>query len=100
MSAEVQLYISSVSASSVLRSQQSEVERVLEIKGINYKPIDISVSEALLEEMRSRAGDPDALPPQIFNGNNYCGDYNQFYEAVENDEIYDFLKLREKETQL
>lgn len=27
-------------------------------------------------------------------------DYNQFYEAVENDEIYDFLKLREKETQL
>ncbi|XP_072903724.1 SH3 domain-binding glutamic acid-rich-like protein 3 [Hemitrygon akajei] len=79
-----------------VRSQQSEVERVLEVKRINYKPIDISVSEALLEEMRSRAGDPNALPPQIFNGNNYCGDYHRFYEAVENDEIDTFLKLREK----
>ncbi|XP_062906428.1 SH3 domain-binding glutamic acid-rich-like protein 3 [Mobula hypostoma] len=50
--------------------------------------------------MRSRAGDPNALPPQIFNGNNYCGDYHRFYEAVENDEIDAFLKLRAEEVQL
>ncbi|XP_067848334.1 SH3 domain-binding glutamic acid-rich-like protein 3 [Heptranchias perlo] len=89
----VQLYVSSVSASREVRSQQSEVERVLEIKRIKYEQIDISVSEALLKEMRSRAGDPNALPPQIFNGDSYCGDYQQFYDAVENEEIDQFLQL-------
>ncbi|XP_038657145.1 SH3 domain-binding glutamic acid-rich-like protein 3 [Scyliorhinus canicula] len=93
----VQLYISSVSASREIRSQQSEVERVLDIKKIKYKWIDISVSETLLEEMRGRTGNPTALPPQIFNEDSYCGDYSQFYDAVENDEIDHFLKLRETE---
>ncbi|XP_078416704.1 SH3 domain-binding glutamic acid-rich-like protein 3 [Cetorhinus maximus] len=93
----VQLYISSVSASREVRSQQSEVERVLEIKRIEYKRIDISVSETLLEEMRSRTGNPSALPPQIFNDNSYCGDYWQFYDAVENEEIDHFLKFEQKE---
>ncbi|XP_078088012.1 SH3 domain-binding glutamic acid-rich-like protein 3 [Mustelus asterias] len=92
----VQLYISSVSSSREVRSQQSEVERVLDIKKIKYKRIDISVSETLLEEMRSKAGDPTALPPQIFNDDSYCGGYLQFYDAVENDEINHFLKLIQK----
>ncbi|XP_043557157.1 SH3 domain-binding glutamic acid-rich-like protein 3 [Chiloscyllium plagiosum] len=93
----VQLYVSSVSSSREVRSQQSEVERVLEIKQINYKLIDVSVSEEILEEMRNRTGNPTALPPQIFNDDCYCGDYWQFYDAVENEEIDHFLKLKEKE---
>uniref|UniRef100_UPI00398F5A32 SH3 domain-binding glutamic acid-rich-like protein 3 n=1 Tax=Pristiophorus japonicus TaxID=55135 RepID=UPI00398F5A32 len=93
----VQVYISSVSASREVRSTQLEVERVLEIKRIKFKQIDISVSEALLEEMRSRIGNPNALPPQIFNGDSYCGDYQQFYDAVENEDIYHFLKLTQEQ---
>ncbi|XP_020372956.2 SH3 domain-binding glutamic acid-rich-like protein 3 [Rhincodon typus] len=93
----VQLYISSVSASREVRSQQAEVERVLEIKRIKYKLIDVSVSEEILEEMRNRTGNPTALPPQIFNDDFYCGDYWEFYDAVENEEIDHFLKLKEKE---
>ena len=36
------------------------------------------------------------LPPQIFNESNYCGDYDSFADSIENDELFQFLKLAEK----
>merc|ERR1712156_1221299 len=33
------------------------------------------------------------LPPQVFNGEDYCGDYEQFFDAREMDLIYSFFKL-------
>ncbi|MBN3301948.1 SH3L3 protein, partial [Amia calva] len=47
--------------------------RILESKGIQFELIDISVGNAVREEMRTKAGKPTAVPPQIFNGDDYCG---------------------------
>ncbi|XP_066573758.1 SH3 domain-binding glutamic acid-rich-like protein 3 [Amia ocellicauda] len=89
----VKLYYTTVTASREVKSQQSEVMRILESKGIQFELIDISVGNAVREEMRTKAGKPTAVPPQIFNGDDYCGDYQMFSEAVEDDAVEKFLKL-------
>uniref|UniRef100_A0A672K8V7 SH3 domain-binding glutamic acid-rich-like protein 3 n=1 Tax=Sinocyclocheilus grahami TaxID=75366 RepID=A0A672K8V7_SINGR len=56
-----------------VKSQQAEVMRILESKSIKYELIDISVGGAVRDEMRSKSGNPTAIPPQIFNEDQYCG---------------------------
>lgn len=56
-----------------VKSQQAEVIRILESKSIQYELIDISVGGELRDEMRSKAGNPTAVPPQLFNEDTYCG---------------------------
>uniref|UniRef100_A0A8D2MH70 SH3 domain-binding glutamic acid-rich-like protein 3 n=1 Tax=Zonotrichia albicollis TaxID=44394 RepID=A0A8D2MH70_ZONAL len=75
-----------------LRSK-SEVTRILDGKNIKYELVDISQDNALREEMRAKAGNPKAIPPQIVNGDQYCGDYELFVEAVEQNTLQEFLKL-------
>ncbi|XP_023796700.1 SH3 domain-binding glutamic acid-rich-like protein 3, partial [Cyanistes caeruleus] len=76
-----------------IKSQQSEVTRILDGKNIKYELVDISQDNALREEMRAKAGNPKAIPPQIVNGDQYCGDYELFVEAVEQNTLQEFLKL-------
>ncbi|XDV34447.1 hypothetical protein PO909_004605 [Leuciscus waleckii] len=47
--------------------------RILDSKSIKYELIDISVGGAVRDEMRSKSGNPSAIPPQIFNEDQYCG---------------------------
>ncbi|XP_006631467.1 SH3 domain-binding glutamic acid-rich-like protein 3 [Lepisosteus oculatus] len=89
----VKLYYTTVTASREIKSQQAEVMRILESKSIQFELIDISVGNEVREEMRSKAGNATAVPPQIFNGDQYCGDYQLFSEAVEADTVEKFLKL-------
>ena len=46
---------------------------VLDSKQIPYKKLDIAADESLKTKMREIAGDPKALPPQLCNGDQYCG---------------------------
>ncbi|XP_037549508.1 SH3 domain-binding glutamic acid-rich-like protein 3 [Nematolebias whitei] len=69
----VKLYYTTVTASRTVKSQQAEVIRILDSKSIQYELIDISVGGELRDEMRSKAGDPTAVPPQLFNEDQYCG---------------------------
>lgn len=89
----VKLYYSSVTASRTIKSQQSQVIQFLDSKGIKYDLIDISQGGELRDEMRSKAGDPTALPPQLFNEDQYCGNFEMFEEAVEEEAVEKFLKL-------
>ncbi|KAF7223415.1 SH3 domain-binding glutamic acid-rich-like protein 3 [Nothobranchius furzeri] len=69
----IKLYYTTVTASRTVKSQQAEVMRILDSKSIKYELIDISVGGELRDEMRSKAGDPTAVPPQLFNEDQYCG---------------------------
>lgn len=89
----VKLYYTTVTASRTIKSQQSDVIRILDSKGIKYQLIDISLGGELREEMRNKAGDPTAVPPQLFNEDQYCGNFERFQEAVEEDTVEQFLKL-------
>ena len=46
---------------------------ILDAKKIEYKSVDVAASEDAKKKMRAIAGDPKALPPQIANGDAYCG---------------------------
>ncbi|GCC26814.1 SH3 domain-binding glutamic acid-rich-like protein 3 [Chiloscyllium punctatum] len=89
----VKVYYTTVTGSREVKSQQSEVMRVMDGKGITYELIDIAQNNSLKEEMRIKSGNPKALPPQIFNGEQHCGGYEDFVEAVEMADVRKFLKL-------
>ncbi|XP_029023199.1 SH3 domain-binding glutamic acid-rich-like protein 3 [Betta splendens] len=89
----IKLYYTTVTASRTVKSQQTEVRRILDSKSIQYELIDISVGEELRNEMRNKAGNPSAVPPQLFNEDQYCGNYEMFSEAVESDTVEQFLKM-------
>ncbi|XP_029977166.1 SH3 domain-binding glutamic acid-rich-like protein 3 [Salarias fasciatus] len=89
----IKLYYTTVTASRTVKSQQSEIMRILDSKSIEYKLIDISLGGELRDEMRSKAGDPTLVPPQLFNEDQYCGNYEMFADAVEADTVEQFLKL-------
>ncbi|XP_054461943.1 SH3 domain-binding glutamic acid-rich-like protein 3 [Anoplopoma fimbria] len=88
----IKLYYTTVTASRTVKSQQAEVMRILDSKSIQYELIDISVGRDVCDEMRSKAGNPAAVPPQLFNEDQYCGDYEMFSDAVEADTVDQFLK--------
>ncbi|XP_053560737.1 SH3 domain-binding glutamic acid-rich-like protein 3 [Bombina bombina] len=85
------VYITTVTGSREIKSQQCELMRILDSKNIKYETIDISVDNNIREEMRQKAGDPKAFPPQVFNGDKYCGDFPKFSAAVEEDILDSFL---------
>lgn len=53
--------------------KQNRIKLILDGKKIPYEEIDLSKNQEVREEMRALAGIPDLLPPQIFNGDTYCG---------------------------
>ena len=42
-------------------------------KGNEVKYIDVAASEDAKKKMRELSGNEKAVPPQIFNGDTYCG---------------------------
>ena len=46
---------------------------VLDGKKIPYQTVDIASDTTGKDAMRSKSGNPTALPPQIFNDDTYCG---------------------------
>lgn len=81
---------------------------ILESKHIDFTIVDITeptqekekdFMQANSTEMGITVSDVNPrhpLPPQIFNGEQYCGDYNGFELANENDELEAFLKIEVK----
>ncbi|XP_061753374.1 SH3 domain-binding glutamic acid-rich-like protein 3 isoform X2 [Nerophis ophidion] len=69
----IKLYYTTVTASRTVKSQQGEVTRILDSKSIQYELIDISLGSELRDDMRRKSGNPGAVPPQLFNEDQYCG---------------------------
>lgn len=98
----IQLYISSVTGNANMRKHQQHIEDILTTRNVNFEKIDISIpnNEDKKQFMRENARPPPngktPLPPQLFAGDEYLGDYDKFYEAVEDNEVDVFLKLATK----
>ena len=56
-----------------IKKNQQKMFMILDGKKIQYEQIDVAASEEAKKKMRELIGDPKALPPQIFNGDTYCG---------------------------
>lgn len=71
----------------------------LDARQIEYMPIDMCANAAARPEMlemlpeETKGEGMKFLPPQVFNGSDYCGDFEKFFDAREMDLIYSFFKL-------
>ncbi|XP_064411471.1 SH3 domain-binding glutamic acid-rich-like protein 2 [Latimeria chalumnae] len=96
----IRVFIASSSGSVAIKKRQYDVVGFLEANRIEFEEVDITMSEEqrlwmyknIPNEKLPAKGNP--LPPQIFNGNQYCGDYESFFESKENNTVFLFLGLK------
>ncbi|XP_040193955.1 SH3 domain-binding glutamic acid-rich-like protein 3 [Rana temporaria] len=87
----LKMYMTTVTSSRETKAQQHEMVRVLDTSGLPYETVDIAVDNILRTEMREKCGNPSALPPQLFLGDKYLGNYDDMMRAVEDGELKKFL---------
>jgi len=76
-----------------MKKNQERIFSILTSKKIPFETVDISQNSEDKDLMRKMAGNPTALPPQICNGDVYCGDFAAFENAIEMEQLEAFLKL-------
>ncbi|XP_075930725.1 adapter SH3BGRL-like isoform X2 [Petromyzon marinus] len=95
----IRVFTAALAGSAVIKKKQQDVVGFLESNRIAYEELDIAMNdinrrwmrENVPGERRPVAGNP--LPPQIFNEEIYCGDYEAFFDAKENEAILTFLGI-------
>ncbi|XP_078416400.1 SH3 domain-binding glutamic acid-rich protein-like isoform X13 [Cetorhinus maximus] len=82
-----------------IKKKQQDVLGFLEANKIDFKEMDIAANEDNRKWMREnvpgekRPQNGIPLPPQIFNDELYCGDFEAFFNAKEDNGVYTFLGL-------
>merc|ERR1712168_599733 len=90
------------SGSKEITNSQHRITMILKSLGIALKQVDISAPgmddqrDFMRASAKKKEGQRHALPPQIFDGEKYCGDYDDFDVANEDDELEEFLGIPRK----
>uniref|UniRef100_A0A2H8TK80 SH3 domain-binding glutamic acid-rich n=1 Tax=Melanaphis sacchari TaxID=742174 RepID=A0A2H8TK80_9HEMI len=98
----VKVYMSGISGNKEVKKRQQRVTMILDSKSISYDLIDITEpgkedEKAYMQNnSKTKDGSKNALPPQIFNDDVYCGDYDDFDTANELDELDKFFDISTK----
>ncbi|XP_076001325.1 SH3 domain-binding glutamic acid-rich protein isoform X5 [Genypterus blacodes] len=95
----IKVFLATSSGSTAIKKKQQDVVGFLEALKVEYAQLDIACNEDnrmwmrqnVPEEKKPSNGIP--LPPQIFNEEGYCGDYDTFFDAKEDNSVYAFLGL-------
>ncbi|KAK7156898.1 hypothetical protein R3I94_006825 [Phoxinus phoxinus] len=95
----IKVFLASSSGSTAIKKKQQDVVGFLEALKIDHAQLDIAsnednrlwMRENVPGEKKPTSGIP--LPPQIFNEEMYCGDYDTFFDAKEDNTVYEFLGL-------
>ncbi|XP_067849390.1 SH3 domain-binding glutamic acid-rich protein isoform X5 [Heptranchias perlo] len=95
----IKVFIATQSGSTAIKKKQQDVLGFLEANKIDFKEMDIAANEDNRKWMRgnvpgeNRPQNGIPLPPQIFNDELYCGDFDAFFNAKEDNGVYAFLGL-------
>ncbi|XP_072901053.1 adapter SH3BGRL-like isoform X23 [Hemitrygon akajei] len=95
----IKVFIATQSGSTAIKKKQQDVLGFLEANKIDFKEMDIAANEENRKWMREnvpgekRPQNGIPLPPQIFNDELYCGDFDAFFNAKEDNGVYAFLGL-------
>merc|ERR1712107_548838 len=98
----IKIFISGNSGNKEIENSQHRITMILKSLGIAIELCDVSAPgmEEQRDFMRANAvkkeGQRNVLPPQVFNGEKYCGDYDAFDVANEDDELEEFLGIPRK----
>jgi len=113
----LKLYVSRTSGNVVMKVQQEHIKRIFDCKKIPYEEVDVAdpcrvkdkefMQTKVKQQVKAAPDVPPTdehvtrvLPPQLFDENNYKGDYEGFFEAVENETMYRYLGLEVPHTEL
>lgn len=95
----MRLYISGNSGNMKIENEQQKIVRVLQMRKIECEMIDIMLPgnqnhrTFMRERGKKKEGQRNVIPPQIFNGEDYRGDHDDFDMANEDDDLEEFLGL-------
>jgi len=98
----IKVYISGNSGNKEIVTHQQRIFMILNSLAIECEAVDIAgpgMDDAkvyMREQGKKKDGQRYCLPPQIFNGEKYCGDYDDFDLANEDDELEEFLGIPRK----
>ncbi|KAK4476218.1 hypothetical protein MN116_001427 [Schistosoma mekongi] len=93
----LKVYISTLSGNLKVKKEQSLILSLLNAKKVDFKEVDLADASnecekcSLFEELKKK--DKPLVPPHIFLDEEYLGGYEEFYEALEMEELESFLKL-------
>lgn len=99
----VRVLISQISASNEIKKRQQRAQMILDSLEIEYKLVDVTEPghekerDQLHSVCKKRNSQTVAIPPQFFNDEAYCGDYEDFDAANDEDKVRVLLKLEEGE---
>jgi len=85
-----------------IETSQQKILMVLRTRDIEFSTIDISAPGMqnqrtfMREKGRRKEGQRNVIPPQIFNGEEYRGDFDDFDVANEDDVLEEFLGIPRK----
>ncbi|CAL8314023.1 unnamed protein product [Lota lota] len=99
----IKVYVASSTGSVVVKKHQQAVVSFLEANRLSFQEVDITMREEerlwmcrnVPQDKHPEVGNP--LTPQIFNGDRYCGDYEDFFQSKENNSVFAFLVREEEE---
>lgn len=98
----VKVFISGNSGNKEIETHQHRIFMILKSLNIEFTPVDITApgNEEAKDYMRKtgkkKTGQRNVLPPQLYNDSDYCGDYEDFDVANEDDVLEEFLGLERK----
>ncbi|KAG7508288.1 hypothetical protein JOB18_009246 [Solea senegalensis] len=95
----IKVYVASSTGSVAVKKHQQDVVGFLEANRISFQEVDITMLEEqrlwmyknIPENKQPERGNP--LLPQIFSEDCYCGDYEDFFQAKENNAVLAFLRV-------
>ncbi|KAH9837155.1 uncharacterized protein C8Q71DRAFT_588006 [Rhodofomes roseus] len=91
----IQLFLTTIVSSTQLRQRQEYILRILQVKKIPFTSYDLASDEDAKKLWRRKAPKDKQQIPGILIGGEYPGDFSAFEEAVEFNELDQFLRLSE-----
>jgi len=95
----IRVYISANSGNQKLENEQQKIVMVLTMRKKEFEVIDImkpgnqNHRTYMRDRGKKKEGQRNVLPPQIFNGDDYIGDFEDFDLANEDDVLEEFLGI-------
>jgi len=93
------LYVSRTSGNKEIKRKQDFIYQILNTRSISYEEIDIAdpqlddQKQFMRQNARPESGQNVPLPPQVFLGTEYLGDYEAVHNANEVDQVFEFFRM-------
>ncbi|KAH7104118.1 hypothetical protein BKA62DRAFT_669754 [Auriculariales sp. MPI-PUGE-AT-0066] len=91
----IQVFLTTIASQPALRSRQEYILRILQVKKLPFTSYDLASDEDAKKLWRRKAPNDKQQLPGILVGGRFPGQFSDFEDAVEHDELSIFLRLND-----